>query len=115
MPTTELPVLSPRERRRGRLLRAVGRPNPRSTPSAPGRGGQGARRSAARADLRRVRRSEAVCQCELIALFEIRQSLLSHHVKRLVDAGLLDVERRHKWAYYSVSTDGTKELTAWLT
>ena len=63
-----------------------------------------------------VRRSEApVCQCELIALFEIRQSLLSHHVKRLVDAGLLDVERRHKWAYYSVSPDGTKELTAWLT
>ena len=63
-----------------------------------------------------VRRSqEAVCQCELIALFEIRQSLLSHHVKRLVDAGVLDVERRHKWAYYSVAADGTKELTAWLT
>ena len=63
-----------------------------------------------------VRRSEEpVCQCELIALFEIRQSLLSHHVKRLVDAGLLDIERRHKWAYYSVSTDGTRELTAWLT
>ena len=62
--------------------------------------------------LRRSR--EPVCQCELIALFEIRQSLLSHHVKQLVDAGLLDVERRHKWAYYSVSADGTEELTAWL-
>ena len=63
-----------------------------------------------------LRRSdEPVCQCELIALFEIRQSLLSHHVKRLVDAGLLDVERRHKWAYYSVSADGSKELTSWLT
>jgi ArsR family transcriptional regulator, arsenate/arsenite/antimonite-responsive transcriptional repressor len=63
-----------------------------------------------------VRRSRApVCQCELIALFEIRQSLLSHHIRRLVDAGLLAVERRHKWAYYSVSPDGTKELTAWLT
>jgi len=61
------------------------------------------------------RTAEPVCQCELIALFEIRQSLLSHHIKRLVDTGLLDVERRHKWAYYSVSADGTKELTAWLT
>ena len=62
-----------------------------------------------------VRRSEEpVCQCELIALFEIRQSLLSHHVKRLVDAGLLDVERRHKWAYYSAPPGATKELTAWL-
>jgi ArsR family transcriptional regulator len=62
-----------------------------------------------------VRRSEEpVCQCELIALFGIRQSLLSHHVKRLVDAGLVDVERRHKWAYYSASTDGLQELTRWL-
>jgi ArsR family transcriptional regulator, arsenate/arsenite/antimonite-responsive transcriptional repressor len=62
-----------------------------------------------------IRRSEApVCQCELIALFEIKQSLLSHHVRKLVDAGLLAVERRHKWAYYSLSTEALKELTAWL-
>ena len=62
-----------------------------------------------------LRRSEEpVCQCELIALFDIRQSLLSHHMKRLVDARLIDVERRHKWAYYSVSTDALQELTAWL-
>ena len=33
----------------------------------------------------------------------------------LLEAGLLDVERRHKWAYYSVSSDATEELTAWLT
>ena len=50
-----------------------------------------------------LRRSEQqVCQCELIALFGIHQSLLSHHMKKLVDAGLVEVERRHKWAYYSV-------------
>ena len=62
-----------------------------------------------------VRRSEEpVCQCELIALFDIRQSLLSHHMKKLVDAGLVEVERRHKWAYYSVSPDALKELTSWL-
>jgi ArsR family transcriptional regulator len=62
-----------------------------------------------------VRRSEQqVCQCELIALFGIHQSLLSHHIKKLVDAGLVEVERRHKWAYYSVSPDALKELTAWL-
>jgi ArsR family transcriptional regulator, arsenate/arsenite/antimonite-responsive transcriptional repressor len=63
-----------------------------------------------------VRRSDApVCQCELVALFGIRQSLLSHHLRRLVDAGLLDVERRHKWAYYSASPHALEELTAWLT
>ena len=63
-----------------------------------------------------VRRSEEpVCQCELIALFDIKQSLLAHHIRKLVDAGLVRVERRHKWAYYSVSTDALEELTAWLT
>ena len=62
-----------------------------------------------------LRRSkEPVCQCELIALYGIRQSLLSHHMKKLVDAGLVAVERRHKWAYYSPSPDALKELTAWL-
>jgi ArsR family transcriptional regulator len=62
-----------------------------------------------------LRRSgEDVCQCELIALFDIRQSLLSHHMKKLVDAGLVSVERRHRWAYYSVSPDAFQELTAWL-
>jgi ArsR family transcriptional regulator len=62
-----------------------------------------------------IRRNEQpVCQCELIALFDIRQSLLSHHMKKLVDAGLVTVERRHKWAYYSVSPDALEELTSWL-
>jgi ArsR family transcriptional regulator len=62
-----------------------------------------------------LRRSEeAVCQCELIVLFDIKQSLLSHHVRKLVDAGIVTVERRHKWAYYSVCPDAVKELTAWL-
>ena len=42
-----------------------------------------------------LRRSdEAVCQCELIALFGIKQSLLSHHMKKLTDTGLVTVERR---------------------
>jgi ArsR family transcriptional regulator len=63
-----------------------------------------------------LRRSdEAVCQCELIALFDIKQSLLSHHMKKLMDAGLVSVERRHRWAYYSIPADAFQELTAWLT
>jgi ArsR family transcriptional regulator len=62
-----------------------------------------------------VRRSdEPVCQCELIALFDIKQSLLSHHVKKLVEAELITVERRHRWAYYSPAEGATKELIAWL-
>jgi len=62
-----------------------------------------------------LRRSgEPVCQCELVPLFDMPQSTLSHHVNKLVDAGLVTVERRHKWAYYSVSPHAIEELTAWL-
>jgi ArsR family transcriptional regulator, arsenate/arsenite/antimonite-responsive transcriptional repressor len=62
-----------------------------------------------------LRRSDQdVCQCELIALFDIKQSLLSHHMKKLTDAGLVAVERRHKWAYYSIPADALEELTTWL-
>lgn len=60
------------------------------------------------------RHGEPLCQCELIPLFDVPQSTLSHHVKKLVDAGLVTVERRHRWAYYSVPADALQELTTWL-
>jgi ArsR family transcriptional regulator, arsenate/arsenite/antimonite-responsive transcriptional repressor len=62
-----------------------------------------------------LRRSQSeLCQCELIALFGIRQSLLSHHMRKLADAGLVRVERQHKWAFYSVPEDALQELMRWL-
>jgi ArsR family transcriptional regulator, arsenate/arsenite/antimonite-responsive transcriptional repressor len=58
---------------------------------------------------------EAVCQCELKPLFEISQPAVSKHLKVLVDAGVLAVERRGAWAYYYVPPDSTLEvLDAWL-
>jgi ArsR family transcriptional regulator, arsenate/arsenite/antimonite-responsive transcriptional repressor len=44
-----------------------------------------------------LRRSAVeVCQCELVPLFDVPQPTLSHHIKKLTDAGLVSVERRHK-------------------
>lgn len=60
------------------------------------------------------RHGEPLCQCELQSLFEIAQPTLSHHINKLVAAGLVVVERRHKWAYYSVPDDALEELTTWL-
>jgi ArsR family transcriptional regulator len=60
------------------------------------------------------RHGEPLCQCELAPLFDIPQSTLSHHINKLAKAGLIDVERRHKWAYYSISPHALKELTSWL-
>ena len=55
-----------------------------------------------------------VCVCELVPLFDIGQPTLSHHLKRLREAGLVDSERRGLWAYYYVVPDAMKELSAWL-
>jgi ArsR family transcriptional regulator len=56
-----------------------------------------------------------VCVCELVPLFDISQGTLSHHLKKLRDAGIVDSERKGLWAYYYVIPDALKELSAWLT
>src|ERR671933_1300360 len=55
-----------------------------------------------------------VCVCELVPLFEVSQPTLSHHLKKLRDAGIVGVERRGLWAYYFVHPEALKELSAWL-
>jgi ArsR family transcriptional regulator len=56
-----------------------------------------------------------VCVCELVPLFDIAQPTLSHHLKRLREAGIVDSERRGLWAYYYVLPDALQELSVWLT
>ena len=56
-----------------------------------------------------------VCVCELVPLFDISQPTLSHHLKKLREAGIVDSERQGLWAYYYVRPDALKELSAWLT
>jgi ArsR family transcriptional regulator len=57
---------------------------------------------------------EAICQCELLPLFDMSQPALSKHLKVLIAAGVIGSERRGLWAYYYVNPDGLKELTSWL-
>jgi ArsR family transcriptional regulator len=57
---------------------------------------------------------EAVCQCELLPLFEMSQPALAKHLKVLINAGLVESERRGLWTYYYLVPDATKELSAWL-
>jgi ArsR family transcriptional regulator, arsenate/arsenite/antimonite-responsive transcriptional repressor len=55
-----------------------------------------------------------VCVCELVPLFDLSQPTVSHHLKVLRDAGIVDSERRGLWAYYYVIPDALEELSAWL-
>jgi ArsR family transcriptional regulator, arsenate/arsenite/antimonite-responsive transcriptional repressor len=55
-----------------------------------------------------------VCVCELVPLFDLSQPTVSHHLKVLREAGIVDSERRGLWAYYYVLPDAMEELDAWL-
>ena len=59
------------------------------------------------------------CACVLLEKLEIVQSTLSHHMKILVESGIVSARKQGKWTYYSISTSGSKtaekllqELTA---
>jgi ArsR family transcriptional regulator len=56
-----------------------------------------------------------VCVCELVPLFDVSQPTLSHHLKKLRDAGIVDSERHGLWAYYFVRPQATRALATWLT
>jgi ArsR family transcriptional regulator len=55
-----------------------------------------------------------VCVCELTPLFDVGQPTVSHHLKVLRDAGVVDSERKGLWAYYYVLPEALEEFTAWL-
>jgi len=48
---------------------------------------------------------EPVCVCEFTEPLGLSQPTVSHHLKKLMDAGLLEREQRGTWAYYSLRPD----------
>lgn len=55
---------------------------------------------------------ESVCACELYEPLGLAQPTVSHHLKKLVDAGLLEREQRGKWAYFTLKRDAVEKLAA---
>ena len=50
------------------------------------------------------------CVCDLTPDTGLAQSTVSHHLKLLVDSGLLERSQRGKWAYYSLTPAAKKLL-----
>ena len=59
-----------------------------------------------------ARSREAVCACELYEPLGLSQPTVSHHLKKLTDAGLLEREQRGKWAYFSLKGEAVAKLAA---
>jgi ArsR family transcriptional regulator len=54
------------------------------------------------------------CVCDISPAFEVSQPTISHHLKNLREAGLLDCERRGTWVYYWVIPSALQQLSAVL-
>ncbi|MFI7296700.1 ArsR/SmtB family transcription factor [Streptomyces sp. NPDC050121] len=55
-----------------------------------------------------------VCVCELTPAFDLSQPTISHHLKLLRQAGLIDCERRGTWVYYWVLPAALDRLAVFL-
>ncbi|MFD7407971.1 ArsR/SmtB family transcription factor [Streptomyces sp. NPDC059866] len=54
--------------------------------------------------------SGEACVCDLTECLGLRQPTVSHHLKVMTEAGLLDRERRGTWVWYSVNQDGLRRV-----
>ena len=61
-----------------------------------------------------ARNPESVCVCELTPAIGLSQPTVSHHLKKLVQAGLLRREQRGVWAFYSLDREGIERAASVL-
>ncbi|HEX3805691.1 MAG TPA: metalloregulator ArsR/SmtB family transcription factor [Gaiellaceae bacterium] len=58
----------------------------------------------------RLAAAEEACVCDLTAAFDLSQPTVSHHLKLLRDAGLVEAERRGTWSYYRLVPGAIERL-----
>jgi ArsR family transcriptional regulator len=56
-----------------------------------------------------------VCVCDLTTAFDLTQPTISHHLKVLRQAGIIDSERRGTWVYYRLVPAALERTAALLT
>jgi ArsR family transcriptional regulator, arsenate/arsenite/antimonite-responsive transcriptional repressor len=117
MARTELPVLSPRARHTGGCCEIVVQPD--LTAEAADDLAVVVKALADPTRLRivdalRTSAPEAICQCELLPLFDMSQPALAKHLKVLAAAGVIGSEKRGLWTYYFLTGGALEDLTTWL-
>lgn len=58
----------------------------------------------------RLAAADEVCVCDLNAAFDLSQPTISHHLRVLRQAGLVEASRRGTWAYYRLVPAAIDEL-----
>ena len=60
--------------------------------------------------INRLACSEECCVCDFTDTFDLSQPTVSHHLRVLRDAGLVEAERRGTWAYYRLVPEAIERL-----
>lgn len=55
-------------------------------------------------------KTKELCACKLLELVNCQQSTLSHHMKLLVDSGIVSSRKEWKWTHYSINKEKIKEI-----
>ena len=58
----------------------------------------------------RLAATDECCVCDLTGAFELSQPTISHHLKLLREAGLVEASRRGTWAYYRLIPEAVDDL-----
>jgi ArsR family transcriptional regulator, arsenate/arsenite/antimonite-responsive transcriptional repressor len=58
--------------------------------------------------------AEELCVCNLVDAFELSQPTISHHLKILREAGLVESSRRGTWAFYRLVPEALEALRGTL-
>ena len=64
--------------------------------------------------LRQLRQCGEVCACDFVSCCDVAQPTVSHHLKVLREAGLIEGERRGSWIYYCLAPGALERLHAAL-
>ncbi len=54
------------------------------------------------------------CACKLLEAMNITQPTLSHHMKTLLDSGIVNGRKEGKWMHYSISKEGLEKAQEYL-
>ena len=61
-----------------------------------------------------VRYQGQACVCDIEGMFDLAQPTISHHLKVLRKAGVIESERRGQWYYYFVTPSARQKLRQWI-
>ncbi len=61
-----------------------------------------------------IKAQDDICACMILEEMDITQPTLSHHVKQLCAAGLVNCRKDGRWMHYSVDDETASFLSDWI-